>query len=98
MAKHGEDVDSGLLMLVCLIIKLAQLQPEYRMANASLYEELAKDAASNLVYIAEGAKDDSRCGLGIHATKPTIMDEMDRWGRNQLGHACMAVVAGMKFT
>eukprot|EP01046_Picozoa_sp_COSAG06_P044433 COSAG06_NODE_5985_length_3167_cov_2.473924_2_plen_650_part_00 len=83
-----ENVDSGWLLLVCLIIKLAQLQPEHASGNAALCTELAQERA---LYIAEGAKDDARCGIGIHASERGLMERVEQFGRNQLGHATMAV-------
>jgi len=83
-----EDVDSGWLLLVCLIIKVAQLLPEHASHNVALCTALEQEQA---LYIAEGAKDDSRCGIGIHASEPGLMERVERFGRNQLGHATMAV-------
>ena len=45
------------------------------------------------MYIAEGAKDDTRCGIGVHASDSLLFEKVDVWGRNILGHACMAVAA-----
>mmetsp|Transcript_35022 Transcript_35022/g.74726 ORF Transcript_35022/g.74726 Transcript_35022/m.74726 type:complete len:158 (+) Transcript_35022:1420-1893(+) len=91
-----EDVDSGLLLLVCIVIKLAGVQPEAREEtnglNVWLHAELVDDgAALSPVHIVEGAKDDDRCGIGIHAEHPGVLSDeiMARWGKNQLGHACM---------
>ena len=53
--RHGaqwEQVDSGYLLLVCLIIKLAQLRPAVRAANAALLRELADDGTVTLLYAA----------------------------------------------
>jgi len=102
---HGqewENVDTGWLLLVCLIIKLAQLQ-SLEEKNMILHNELASDEAaaessSHGYYIAEGAMDDTRCGIGIHATDPAILEKMKDWGRNQLGHVCMAMVFGWDFS
>ena len=88
-----EDIDSGLLLLVNATIKIAQLEPPFRETNSKLGLELERDAENNL-YIAEGAKDDSRCGIGIHATDSRLYERMDEWGRNVLGHACMVVAHG----
>ena len=44
-----------------------------------------------LLYIAEGAKDDDRCCIGIHAEDVAVLHDATAWGRNQLGHACMLV-------
>ena len=44
-----------------------------------------------LLYIAEGAKDDDRCGIGIHAEDVAVLRDATAWGRNQLGHARMLV-------
>ena len=97
-AEHGapwEAVDSGLLLLVCVIVKIAQLQPAYAEANAALIADLKGDGAQlrdgRLLYIAEGAKDDDRCGIGIHADNADLFERMDAWGRNQLGHASQMV-------
>lgn len=97
-----EDVDSGLLLLVNMTIKLAafstsQLPSEAQEANARLCAELIEDGARG-VYIVEGAKDDARCGIGIHATEPDVLERIEGWGRNQLGHACIAVARYMKNT
>ena len=90
-----EEVDSGLLLLVCVIIKVAQLQPEHAEANAGLRAELVGDGRAlregRLLYIAEGAKDDDRCGISIHAEDVAVLHDATAWGRNQLGHACMLV-------
>lgn len=90
-----EEVDSGLLLLVCVIIKMAQLQPEHAEVNAGLRAELVGDGRAlregRLLYIAEGAKDDDRCGIGIHAEDVAVLRDATAWGRNQLGHACMLV-------
>merc|ERR1712007_283788 len=85
-----EDVDSGLVLFVNTVIKLAALQPCFSAANDILHQEFKYDGPRKM-YIAEGAKDDVRCGIGIHADDPTILQVMDSWGRNQLGHACMLV-------
>ena len=62
-----------------------------KVAGARVSPALSTDLArSASLHIAEGAKDDDRCGIGIHASEPDVFD-MDRWGRNQLGHACMLV-------
>ena len=97
-AEHGgswEAVDSGLLLLVCIIIKVAQLQPAHAQANAALRTDLAGDGVQlrdgQLLYIAEGAKDDDRCGIGIHADDAELFERLGEWGRNQLGHACQLV-------
>ena len=90
----GGGLLSGLLLLVCVIIKMAQLQPEHAEANAGLRAELVGDGRAlregRLLYIAEGAKDDDRCGIGIHA-RGTWRCCATAWGRNQLGHECMLV-------
>lgn len=52
-----------------------------------------------LLYVAEGAKDDDRCGIGIHADAADLFDRVGDWGRNQLGHASQLVamwLAGRK--
>ena len=91
-AEHGgsrEAVDSGLLLLVCVIIKVAQLQPAHAEANAALRTDLAGDGVQlrdgQLLYIAEGAKDDDRCGIGIHADDAELFERLGErlgeWGR-----------------
>jgi len=94
-----ENVDSGLLLLVNVINKLAAVQPAYEEQNARLLAELLDDGrASPALHIAEGAKDDVRCGLGVHADDTSVLDPetiTGRWGRNQLGHACMIVARGL---
>ena len=97
-AEHGapwEQVGSGLLLLVCVIVKVAQLQPANAEANAALLADLAGDGAQlrdgRLLYIAEGAKDDDRCGIGIHADDVEVFERVNEWGRNQLGHASQLV-------
>ena len=94
--EHGaawEDLDSGLVLLVCLIVKLAGcttrsesdlLDQEQIKMRDELREELAADGATG-IYIVEGAQGDDRCGIGIHATDPAVFDKMGDWGRNQLG-------------
>jgi hypothetical protein len=100
--QHGtawEDIDTGLVLLVCLTIKLAALRPVQHDGNedrplqsGKLLAELIDDGSrANLLYIAEGAKDGSRCGIGIHAEMPDIHERCGAWGRNQLGHACIVV-------
>jgi len=88
-----EDIDSGLLLLTCAVIKLAAVQPEARAAsdmNARLYSELLVDGRqSPPLHIVEGAKDDERCGIGMHAESAGVLRDVAGWGRNQLGHACM---------
>ena len=48
-----EDVDSGWLLLVCLIIKLGQLQLEHASRNVALCTELEQEQA---LYIAESKR------------------------------------------
>ena len=64
-------------------------------ANAALRTDLAGDGVQlrdgQLLYIAEGAKDDDRCGIGIHADDAELFERLGEWGRNQLGHACQLV-------
>ena len=104
-SEHGgawEDIDSGLVLLVNITIKLAALDLVHvrndlvsdaqRAAAMQLFEELAQDGVAG-VYIAEGAKDDSRCGIGVHASESALFEKVDSWGRNMLGHACMACAA-----
>mmetsp|Transcript_16569 Transcript_16569/g.38703 ORF Transcript_16569/g.38703 Transcript_16569/m.38703 type:complete len:189 (+) Transcript_16569:585-1151(+) len=103
--EHGgawEDLDSGLVLLVNITIKLAALEllhvheelttPAQRDAATQLFNELHADGVAGL-YIAEGAKDDARCGIGIHASDSAVLEKVDEWGRNMLGHACMAVAS-----
>ena len=97
IAAGWEDVDSGLLLLVCIVIKEAavvftdeQREGGAGSAGALLLRELVSSAADGL-YVAEGARDDSRCGIGFHATDGAPLDHVAEWGRNALGHACMAV-------
>merc|ERR1712137_1531955 len=59
-------------------------------ANAQLHKDLRDDGLAGL-YIVEGAKDDDRCGIGIHAENAAVLEMVDAWGRNQLGHACVVV-------
>eukprot|EP00656_Telonema_subtile_P008807 TRINITY_DN14119_c0_g1_i3.p1 TRINITY_DN14119_c0_g1~~TRINITY_DN14119_c0_g1_i3.p1 ORF type:complete len:590 (+),score=110.82 TRINITY_DN14119_c0_g1_i3:1-1770(+) len=107
-----EDVGSGLLLLVNIVIKLAAIRPCFAnppcqppqeewqrriTANRPLYDQLLLDARSaSSVYVAEGAKDDTRCGIGFHATHPELLENIGAWGRNQLGHACMVVSGFLK--
>lgn len=88
-----EEVDTGLLLLVNIAIKLAQVQnisADSNAATVQLRNELRNDGVEGL-YIVEGAKDDDRCGIGIHAEDPSVFSQIDVWGRNQLGHACMVI-------
>ena len=87
-----ENLDSGLLLLVHLVIKLAACHPHslrlHQDVNARLMAELRSKSAE---YIVEGAKDDARSGIGYHASNPDLYRHMAEWGRNQLGHACTIV-------
>ena len=85
VAAGWDDVDSHWLLLVCLLVKLAACA---RAENAALRRELV---ASARLYVAEGARDDRRCGIGFHATDGAPLEHVDEWGRNALGHACMGV-------
>lgn len=78
------------------MIKLGGVQPVARQdpngLNVGLHTELVGDgSALSPLHIVEGATDDDRCGIGIHAENPGVLSDesMARWGRNQLGHACM---------
>ena len=64
-------------------------------SNIDLMREIAALACGSLVYIAEGAKDDARCGIGIHADELDVLERLEAWGRNQLGHASMIVAAAV---
>jgi len=55
-------------------------------------------------HLAEGAKYDGCCGVGVHASDPAVLNPAviaagssgggrGGWGRNQLRYACMAVAA-----
>ena len=97
-----DNLDSGLVTLVNITIKLAAIElvhvpheltsVEQRQAAMELHDALRADGEARL-YIAEGAKDDARCGIGVHATDAQLLEKMGSWGRNALGHACMAVAA-----
>ena len=89
-----EDVDSGLVLLVCILIKVAQLD-EADVLRAEMQGDGADLARGSLVYIAEGAKDDARCGIGIHADEANVLERLDAWGRNQLGHASIIVAVAV---
>merc|ERR1719401_572053 len=83
--QHGEeweDVDSGLLLLVNTVIKYASFRPHFNEASAQLHKDLRDDGLAGL-YIVEGAKDDDRCGIGIHAENAAVLEMVDAWGRNQ---------------
>ena len=89
-----EDIDSGLVLLVCMLIKVAQLDHADGL-RAEMQGDGAALACGSLVYIAEGAKDDARCGIGIHADELDVLERLEAWGRNQLGHASMIVAAAV---
>lgn len=93
LGSSWEKVDTGLLLLVNITIKLAQVQNISADSNAAtrqLHNELRDDGLEGL-YIVEGARGDDRCGIGIHAEDPSVFNQIDCWGRNQLGHACMVI-------
>jgi hypothetical protein len=89
-----ENVDSGLLLLVCLIIKLiTQLQRPENKSNALRSELVEPQQQHNKLplckCISKGAKEDAHCGTGILNSDATVLEGIDDWGDNQLGHVCL---------